>query len=289
MSPPCCLNNSTVCNDLILLNYLNSHIIASIFTGYHSQEQLMKKPVIYALDFDGVICDSAIETGITGWKAAIQLWPDMKAPLPNTALINQFRLARPVIETGFEAILIIRLLYLEQSIDSIINNFKSLKQQTIVDSNQTPETLKKLFGNTRDHWIKNNLDEWIAMNPLFPGIREKLKNLGHQPWAIVTTKQERFVAQILAANDINLPDNCIYGLDRQLSKEAVLSELLEKNPQQSIHFVEDRLPTLLNVIANDRLSTLTLSFALWGYNTTEDKSAAQSKQRIHSITLDQFL
>jgi hypothetical protein len=80
------------------------------------------------------------------------------------------------------------------------------------------------------------------MNPLFPGIREKLKNLGHQPWAIVTTKQERFVAQILAANDINLPDNCIYGLDRQLSKEAVLSELLGKNPQQSIHFVEDDYP-----------------------------------------------
>ena len=78
----------------------------------------MKKSVIYALDFDGVICDSAIETGITGWKAAIQIWPDMKAPLPSTELINQFRLARPVIETGFEAILIMRLLYLGQSIDS---------------------------------------------------------------------------------------------------------------------------------------------------------------------------
>ena len=249
----------------------------------------MQKTVIYALDFDGVICDSAIETGITGWKAAIQIWPDMKAPLPSTELINQFRLTRPVIETGFEAILIIRLLYLKQSIDSIINNFNTIKRQVLVESDQTPEALKKLFGNTRDYWIKNNLDEWIAMNPLFPGIREKLKNISHQPWAIVTTKQERFVSQILVANEINLPGNCIYGLDRQMSKEAVLSELLEKNPQQSIHFIEDRLATLLNVIANDRLSTLTLSFALWGYNTAEDKSAAQSQQRINSITLDQFL
>jgi len=274
---------------MILLNYLNSNIMTSVFTGYHSQEQLMKKPVIYALDFDGVICDSAIETGITGWKAAIQIWPDMKDPLPSTVLINQFRLTRPIIETGFEAILIIRLLYLDQSIDSIINNFKTLKQQALVETNQTPEALKKLFGNVRDHWIKNNLDEWIAMNPLFPGIRAKLKNLGLQPWTIITTKQERFVVQILAANEIDLPSDNIYGLDRQMSKEAVLSELLEKNPQQNIHFVEDRLPTLLNVIANDRLSTLTLSFALWGYNTTEDKSVAKSQQRINSITLDHFL
>jgi phosphoglycolate phosphatase-like HAD superfamily hydrolase len=263
--------------------------MTSVFTGYHSREQLMKKPVIYALDFDGVICDSAIETGITGWKAAIQIWPDMKDPLPSTVLINQFRLTRPIIETGFEAILIIRLLYLDQSIDSIINNFKTLKQQALVETNQTPEALKKLFGNVRDHWIKNNLGEWVAMNPLFPGIRAKLKNLGLQPWTIITTKQERFVAQILAANEIDLPSDNIYGLDRQMSKEAVLSELLEKNPQQNIHFVEDRLPTLLNVIANDRLSTLTLSFALWGYNTTEDKSVAKSQQRINSITLDHFL
>lgn len=249
----------------------------------------MKKSVIYALDFDGVICDSAIETGITGWKAAIQIWPDMTSPLPSTELINQFRLARPVIETGFEAILIMRLLYLGQNIDSIISNFNTLKRQVLVESSQNPEALKKLFGSIRDHWIKNNLDEWVAMNPLFPRIREKLNNLGHQPWTIVTTKQERFVSQILAANEIDLPSDNIYGLDRQMSKEAVLNELLEKNPQQNIHFVEDRLPTLLKVIANNSLTTVTLSFALWGYNTTADKSNAKTQKRINSITLDHFL
>lgn len=249
----------------------------------------MKKPVIYALDFDGVICDSAIETGITGWKAAIRIWPEMEDLLPRTELINQFRLARPVIETGFEAILIMRLLYLGQSIESIINNYNSLKKQTITDSKKNPETLKKLFGNTRDHWIKNNLNEWLAMNPLFPNIREKLKKLSQHSWVIVTTKQERFVSQILAANEIDLPSDSIYGLDRQMSKESILSKLLESNPQQTIHFVEDRLPTLLNVIANDQLSTLTLSFALWGYNTTEDKSKAKNQKHIQLITIDQFL
>ena len=30
----------------------------------------MNNSIIYALDFDGVICDSAVETAITGWKAA---------------------------------------------------------------------------------------------------------------------------------------------------------------------------------------------------------------------------
>ena len=38
--------------------------------------------MIYALDFDGVICDSAIETAVTGWKVAQKIWQDMPSSLP---------------------------------------------------------------------------------------------------------------------------------------------------------------------------------------------------------------
>ena len=37
--------------------------------------QVMSK--LYALDFDGVICDSAVETAVTGWRVAQTLWDDM--------------------------------------------------------------------------------------------------------------------------------------------------------------------------------------------------------------------
>ncbi|HIE02179.1 MAG TPA: HAD family hydrolase, partial [Thiotrichaceae bacterium] len=34
----------------------------------------MQKPIVYALDFDGVICDSVIEITFAAWKAAQSLW-----------------------------------------------------------------------------------------------------------------------------------------------------------------------------------------------------------------------
>jgi len=35
------------------------------------------KNTIYALDFDGVLCDSVIETAISGYKIAQIVWTDM--------------------------------------------------------------------------------------------------------------------------------------------------------------------------------------------------------------------
>ncbi len=246
----------------------------------------MKDSVIYALDFDGVICDSAVETGITGWKAARKLYSDMPEEMPAQDLIDQFRLARPIIETGYESILVMRLLFEGENIDTILADFTHKKQALLNRHNIDNNHLIKLFGDTRDQWIENSLDEWVNMNPLFGEVQQKLQNLNH--WYIITTKQERFVRKILKANQINMADENIFGLDRQLSKEQVLAVLLNKHPDKAIYFVEDRLPTLKNVIKNKQLSSIKLFFALWGYNTDEDKAQA-AQMPVESIQLDNFL
>ena len=103
------------------------------------------------------------------------------------------------------------------------------------------------------------------MNPLFSGIAHKLRMLANEEnWYIVTTKQERFVEKILDANRIHLSSRRIFGLDRNMSKQEVLLDLLNLHPDAPIHFVEDRLPTLLNVLKNDRLQDISLFFADWG-------------------------
>jgi len=171
----------------------------------------MKQSSIYALDFDGVICDSAVETAITGWKAATFVWPDMANTIPGEVHIEQFRLLRPHLETGYEAIIYMRLLQQGETVESIRENIVSFIRELGADT----VLLKQLFGQTRDQWIQHARDEWIAMNPLFEGIVEKLQNLNGQPWYIVTTKQERFVEQILQASQVDLPID-IYGLDRKM-------------------------------------------------------------------------
>lgn len=248
----------------------------------------MANKTVYALDFDGVICDSAVETAITGWKAATRLWDDMPNAIPEN-LIDQFRLVRPIIETGYEAILVMRLLYQGETVAAIYDDHNNQFQHLLKDNQLTVAHLKALFGQIRDTWIAEDVSDWIHMNPLFDGIAEKLRALGQLcPWYVVTTKQERFVKQILNANSIDLSDERIFGLDRNMSKVEVLLGLSKVHADETIVFVEDRLPTLLNVMKNDGLADVNLVFALWGYNSEEDKRLAE-QQTFELKTLEDFL
>jgi len=248
----------------------------------------MNKPLIYAFDFDGVICDSAIETGITGWKVACQIWPEMPTKTPSN-MLDLFRQVRPVMETGYEAILIMRLLFEGVTAQTLLDNFNGSLDAIIERDQITPDQLKKQFGDTRDHWIKHDLPEWLEMNPLFDGIANKLQHIDPAHCVIITTKQERFVDQILSANNVSLPSEQIFGLDRKLSKQQILSDFLASHPDYNILFVEDRLPTLLNVIDDNRLKNVQLFFADWGYNTQQDKHAALQLATVSTIDLGQML
>lgn len=248
----------------------------------------MSNPIIHAFDFDGVICDSAVETAITGWKAAGRIWPDMQTDIPEV-LIDTFRRVRPIIETGYEAILAMRLLYAGNSIGDIYNGYTSKTQELLQQAQVSTDDLKQLFGDTRDQWIAENRDEWIAMNPLFSGVAEKLRTLDPTSWYIVTTKQERFVSKILKANDISLADERIFGLDRNMGKPEVLNGLLANHPRQAMHFLEDRLPALLGVQKHPDLSSVKLYFAMWGYNTREDKAVVSAQRDITGLNLEDFL
>ena len=69
---------------------------------------------VWALDFDGVLVDSARETGIAGWKtlgALLRKEPFVSAA--PQASIDAFVLARPVLETGWEAALMLWLIAAE--------------------------------------------------------------------------------------------------------------------------------------------------------------------------------
>ena len=249
----------------------------------------MEQNIIYALDFDGVLCDSVLETGISAWKAAIQIWDDFSEDLPTAEQLEQFRQIRPMMGTGYEAILVIRLLNNGETVEVIMNDYQAKTQKVMNDSGLTIDSLKKLFGETRDQWIEEDLDGWVEMNPLFPGIAERLHNLSNQGiWYIITTKQERFVKQILKANQIELSGEMIFGLDRNMSKEAILEDLVSKHLQQQIYFVEDMLPTLLRIRGRDKLQTVKLFLALWGYSTAQDKVNAKG-HTIELINIDSFL
>lgn len=244
---------------------------------------------LYALDFDGVICDSAIETAITGYRAATHFWPEMAEAPIHTDDINAFKHVRPHLETGYEAILIMRALYLGVSVNTLCLHYDKKLNELIRNNQLGIAELKHSFALTRDQWIDKDLQDWLNHNPLFDGIANALRhiaeNSAENSLYILTTKQERFVKHILHNQGISLPDDQIYGM--QHSKQDVLEKLIRDQPQP-ITFLEDRLPTLLKVAKNPALQAVTLQLADWGYNSEQDRQQAH-KHGIEVIRLSEFI
>lgn len=238
---------------------------------------------LYALDFDGVICDSALETGLSAWRAARYLWPELPAQIPDAVLAG-FRQVRPALETGFESILINRSLYDGTPASAMLDDFSQQTDAVRQRFRLSNETLKSLFGEVRDSWIADDFASWIANNPLYQGVAEFLQQIPPAQLLIITTKQERFVSAILEANAITLPKAQIYGLERRRSKSDILSELANDHNGE-ICFVEDRLPTLLQIINEPQLNRVDLWLANWGYNTQNDQQRAERSSRIQTLAL----
>jgi phosphoglycolate phosphatase-like HAD superfamily hydrolase len=239
--------------------------------------------VLLALDFDGVLCDSARETGITGWKAAGTLWEDMAEPLPPQQILDGFIRTRAVVETGYEAILMMRLLKDGEEPDELLETFPQRLHESMARSGSDATGLKRLFGSVRDRWIQDDPSGWLSLSPLYPGAAEALNALPPATGCyIITTKQERFVQHLLDYNRVRFAAGHIFGLDREMTKEAVLRRLMEQCPGCRIHFVEDRLATLKRLVAQPGLAAVGLHLACWGYNTEADRREAV-RLKIHLL------
>ncbi|MDT8406164.1 MAG: HAD family hydrolase [Methylococcales bacterium] len=231
--------------------------------------------LLYALDFDGVLCDSAQETGLAGWLAAGRLWPGFSGS-PQPELLDAFRRVRPALETGYEAVLIMRLLKQGYSAETLLADYAGHLQQALAATGMSQEALKQAFAQTRDRWIAEQPEQWLALNPLFPGVVETLRTLRQLgPCYLVTTKQARFAQRILAGQGVDWPMSEIFGLERKLPKTALLRELQAAYPGHVIHFLEDRLAALLSVKACPELAGVALYLADWGYNTESERGQAR--------------
>ena len=246
--------------------------------------------LVLALDFDGVICDSARETGISGWKAAHALWPDdFPEPLPTEEQINAFRKVRPYLETGFHSILLTRMLRdgvpFKEFQNDIQGHFKRIIEQYGLDK----QLLISLFGSIRDAWIQEDMEGWLGNNGIYPGVADALNSVLQTGCKvlILTTKQERFVNAQLQHFGVNFPIENIWGLERKRKKEELLAAQLKAKPT-AIHFVEDRLETLLRVESDPALENVKLHYADWGYGTEEHLAVAKSDPHIEVLSLDQF-
>ncbi len=247
---------------------------------------------LLVLDFDGVICDSAPENAATAWRVCQFLWPQRfpAGPVPADA-IPRFCAVRPYMETGYQAILMTRLMQEGAPAEQYTTQLASWQPRLLARLGLTKPELQQLFGAERDHWINTDLDGWLSYNRYYPGAADALNRLRHNARVVIlTTKERRFVQQLMRREGIDFATEDIYGLHEIVNKETTLANFVADGEYSQVTFVEDRLATLQRMLPVIALNDIQLAYAPWGYTTPEQRKEAAREPRITVLkSLDSLL
>lgn len=241
-------------------------------------------PQTLALDFDGVLCNGLVEYFQSAWRTYCQIWSPVAAPPDDLA--NVFYRLRPVVETGWEMPVLLRAMLKGFSEAEILENWNAICSQIVAAENLNPQDLGGKLDTIRDQWIADDLEGWLNIHQFYPGVAARLQQWLDSPIKvfIVTTKEGRFVQQLLRQQGIQLARNRILGKEGRRPKPETLRTL----NAEPTWFVEDRLKALQAVASHADLSEVRLFLADWGYNTPADQALARQDPRIQLLSLSQF-
>ncbi len=247
-------------------------------------------PTILALDFDGVICDGLIEYFQTAWRTYCQIWKPAQT-VPDSDLASSFYRVRPAIETGWEMPLLIRALLTGITEEQILLDWPTIVPQLMTENGLKAAEVSAMLDGLRDNWIAEDLAGWLSLHRFYPGVAESLHKLQESSVkvTIVTTKEGRFVRELLQLAGVQMPSELIYGKEYNKPKHQILREFLAASGEDStIWFVEDRLKTLLSVKQQPDLSEVKLFLADWGYNTLSERESVAHNPPVQLLSLSQF-
>lgn len=246
---------------------------------------------LLALDFDGVVCDGLIEYFQVAWRTYCQIWlPTIDTP-PD-GLAEKFFPLRAVVETGWEMPVLIKALVEGVPAENIFQQWSTINQEIIQKYNLNASDIGGKLDKLRDDWIANDLDGWLSLHRFYPGVIQKITAIlkSEVKLYIITTKEGRFVEQLLQKEDINLPREFIFGKEVKRPKYEILRELIKLHniSPDSVFFIEDRLKTLQLVQKQPDLTQVKLFLADWGYNTQSERDTASNDPGIQLISLSEL-
>ncbi|MDJ0732418.1 MAG: HAD hydrolase-like protein [Crocosphaera sp.] len=248
-------------------------------------------PKILALDFDGVICNGLKEYFQTTIRTYQHIWNDHSQD-DLEIWANSFYQLRPVIETGWEMPILLRALVLEYKKENIERNWHNICSEIVEKENLNKQQVMTALDGVRDDWIKTNLETWLSLHEFYPGVLEKLGQiLDSSPLLyIVTTKEGRFVKQLLKQQNLSFPENHIFGKEVKQPKYETLRQILKNNQESpnNLWFIEDLLRTLNKVKSQPDLTEVNLLLADWGYNTPKTHQIVKQDSTINLLSLDTF-
>ncbi len=245
---------------------------------------------LLALDFDGVMCNGLSEYFQTAWRTYLEIWPSPLTPLL-MGVQEKFYALRPLIESGWEMPVLIHALQLHLPDVKITENWPQLAQALSQQAGLDAKSLALRIDIVRDRWIAQDLAGWLGEHRFYTGVIERLQYLDPRiQLVIISTKEGRFIRQLLDQAGLNLADDQIYGKEVKQAKSQTLRQVQQKLAitNSDTMFVEDRLQTLYAVKAEADLAGVKLYLAAWGYNTVAERAQVAMDLRIRLLTLEEF-
>ena len=245
-----------------------------------------RKKILF-LDFDGVLCDSANETGRCAWLAGSVVWEEWRgADIPKTSLVK-FKKLRPLIETGYQSIALMKLISENYSETFIKKEFHFMMEQIFTSVSLNRKALINLFNKIRNDWMEVNPESWFSWHKLYPCSKDLIKvgKSYYKEIYIVSTKQKEFIKKLLDYFGIDFNQNNIYGLESGDNKIEIITNILKKtkeSPKNSV-LVDDHIGALHSFAINNFFKDMHLSLASWGYLFPETLEAIQNKKLPLSI------
>jgi phosphoglycolate phosphatase-like HAD superfamily hydrolase len=250
------------------------------------------RPRLLALDFDGVVCDTAHEGARSAWQVCRELIPRL-GEAASPAYASMFVRLRPVLEHGWEFPLLMLAILDGIPEATIWGSFQSTCRERLLEKfHVTPKQLAARMDAARDCAIRRNRDEWLAGQALYPGMADRLRAVLQSDVLvyIITTKEGRFTRVLLDTHGVAVPPEHVWGKERARPKAELLRVLARDHaiPFRDIWFVEDRLQTIRSVQRETDLAEIGLFLAVWGYIMPKDPETAARDSRIVSLSLERF-
>jgi len=227
---------------------------------------------LFVTDFDGVICDSALESLLTAFNSQQRIddpdHPRMLSldQIPLEIQIK-FRRLRAFLHGAEDFLPIIRAVFSDRQVDTEdeFRLFREIPPRVLEES-------KKLFYEERDFLRQNEKELWLNLNPLFPGIGDGFRRL--QPYQnvyILTTKRKEDVEDILRYYDIDFPTEHInaVGTEQKFQRLIELSEYTGCSLNDTI-YLEDQI----NFLPPAQSAGCTVYLAGWGYVSPQHRKTA---------------
>jgi HAD superfamily hydrolase (TIGR01509 family) len=236
---------------------------------------------VFALDFDGVICDALLESILVTWNG---YYEKSLADFSNAGLlaiplsfINRFIWCRKFSR------------HLGHFFVSLLDPMPPVRDQQAFDAfyqSIQPDDIRRFTQNVssyRDLARQQKTEQWLSYHRLYPGVSRFLTTVT-SPIYIVTAKDAQAVFALLDYAGITFPFEHIYGEQQEKTSALRAIQQREEVKSSEVFFVDDNLPNIMAA----RQAGYNASWAIWGYNTPDHFLLAQ-RQAIPSLSLKDFL